>query len=801
MTDSMRVHPFIYHLFKTSVRLALVLIFFGIPIAAYYLRVHGIGFGAKEALCDALSTPAVEVQIERLALDPFKGLFAKNIVVREKAWPQRSLANLSSLVISVNISELMHGRFVVDRLSLQNASASIPISKEENAARLNAKDINAEVIWLGDRLRLSLFDGVVDGIRVHLSGEILNPLSFTPHQPPSDSAGMQNHLLLQSFSSALAETRFLSAAPVLKAYFEVDASDLNSLQIPDIRINSKQFTFRTWGLESVEIEGNYNEGVLRLPLIRLRDKTGTFQASAQWNPAAQSLAMSIISTLNPSPFLSSYAPASSPLQKLHFPSPPRLEADLKADLSPSVPEIRVTGNFQSPELNYDELKFSNVGYGFSYGGGVFYARDLTLSSHRGEITANLWIAKDDIRLSLKNSIPPSDLVSLVNPQTRNFLEKMEFKDLPQVTLTLTMPKLDFASMSGKGHIKLGRTAMRESWIDNGVADFEISDQCVTYKNIVINTGNGRGTGMFAYDVGRQEVRLENIKSTLIPLDLMMWIDPKIAKTITPYRFRSAPYVTVHGKVHMRDPAKNALGINVDAPGLDYDLLGKTLSFGRTTARVDVVSNKVIADVKKAELMGGKVAVKAHVSVIPTDPTFTADVTLNRVNFSKLTNLYFKYDDSKGVVSGRYQFQARMGQESQMTGTGNIRVEDGNVFAIPMFGPFSYILGSILPGVAYNTARFATADFTAANEKITSNNIEIQGTGFGMYGSGDIYFLTGGLDMSMRINAKGIPGVVFFPVSKLFEYYSNGTISEPHWYPKIIPRIPIFGGGSKKSTTP
>jgi hypothetical protein len=379
---------------------------------------------------------------------------------------------------------------------------------------------------------------------------------------------------------------------------------------------------------------------------------------------------------------------------------------------------------------------------------------------------------------------------------------MQFKDLPEVTLSLNTKKLDFASIRGTGHVKLGRTAMRGSWVDNGEADFDIADRCFTYKNIVIAMGAGRGTGLFAYDIAKQEVRFENIRSTLIPCDLMMWIDPHISKTLAPYRFRSGPSVTLQGKVGMRGPEKNALSINVESTtGLDYDLLGKTLSFGRTTGHVDVTANKVHVNIKKADLMGGHVALDTLVSINPKDPTFTTDVILNRVDFAKLTTLYFKYNDSKGVISGRYKFNARMGDESQMTGNGNIRIEDGNVFAIPLLGPFSYILGSILPGVVYNTARLATADFTAANQKINTKNIEIQGSGFSMFGQGDIFFLTGGLDMSMRINAQGIPGIVFFPVSKLFEYYSNGTISEPHWSPKIMPRIPLFGGPQNKNTSP
>jgi len=379
---------------------------------------------------------------------------------------------------------------------------------------------------------------------------------------------------------------------------------------------------------------------------------------------------------------------------------------------------------------------------------------------------------------------------------------MEFADLPEISVSLRGNRLDFAAISGNASLKLGRTANRGAWIDSGVADVEIADRCLTYKNLVIATGKGRGTGSFAYDIARQEVRLKDIVSTLVPVDVMMWIDPRIAETIRPYRFRASPKVKVEGKVHMKDPLKNDLAIRIDAPGgLDYDLLKKTLPFGKTSANVDVVANKVTATIKNAELFGGNASVKAVVSINPANPFFSTNATLTRVNFAKLTNLYFDYDDSKGVVSGEYSFEARMGDEENMTGRGKLRIEEGNVFAIPVFGPFSAILGSLIPGVVYNTARLATADFTVADKKINTRNIEIAGTGFSMFGSGDIYFLTGGLNMSMRINAQGVPGLVFFPVSKLLEYHSDGTISDPRWRPKIIPKIPLPGSKPRTNSAP
>ena len=280
---------------------------------------------------------------------------------------------------------------------------------------------------------------------------------------------------------------------------------------------------------------------------------------------------------------------------------------------------------------------------------------------------------------------------------------------------------------------------------------------------------------------------------MMPEKVLMWIDPKIAQNVIPYRFQAPPSSIVQGKVHLKDPNKNNLAISLQADsGLDYDLLHKTLHFGSTAAQINIIGAKVHADVKRAALMGGNIALKAIVSVDPKDQSFSVDAKINRVNFAQLTKLYFKFDTSKGRVSGVYKFNALAGKENLMRGAGNLRVEDGNVFAIPILGPFSDILGSILPGVAYQTAHLATADFTVAKEIINTKNLKIQGAGFSMYGSGDIYFMTGKLDMDMRLNARGLPGIVFFPMSKLLEYVSTGTVSVPAWRPKIIPRITLPG---------
>ncbi len=793
----MKVHPIVYFLFKFVVRLVLLLIFIGLPAATYYQSIRGIGFGAKEALSKALSSPTLEVSMEQLSINPFMGLVAKGVQVRERGNASRVLTSINQVAVSLNLGELMLQRVIVNSLSLRMADASIPVSESPDGPRASIKDINAEIVLLGDSLRVSTFEAAVEGIRVRFTGEVQNPFAFQLPEPDKKQGSPAKKPPFEKILSHLSEISFSKGEPLIQGSFKIDAAHPESLQIPDLSVTCAQIAWRGISLSDLQIQGEYTDARLRVPVIKTSDSTGNLQASGEWEPSSGKARLSVRANLNPGPILRSLMDSNQDKNEVHFRSAPQFEAEATADFTQAHAGLRVIGDFLAPSVAYKGVELREVGCGFAWADQRLHVRDISFQAKRGVFSGNLWIAPHDYRLQAHTTIPPTDLSPLVDGPTREFLDKMEIADLPEITLSLRAPKMDFAAMKGTGHLKLGRTAMRGAWIDSGSANLEIGDSCVNYKDIVIITGPGKGTGAFAYDVGRQEVRLENIRSTLIPYEVLMWIDPKIAKTISPYRFRSNPNVAVQGKVHMRLATKNNLSIQVESPaGMDYDLLGKTLSFGKTSAKVLVIGNKVEARVTRAPIMGGEVTLNADVSIDPKAPFLTADVKLERVNFSKLTKLYFDYDDSKGVVSGKYNFKTKMGQEEQMTGKGSIRIEDGNVFAIPTLGPFSSIIGAILPGVAYNTARLATADFSVANKKVTTKNIEIVGSGFSMFGDGDIYFLTGQLDMDMRLNAQGVPGILFFPVSKLLEYHSNGTFSDPGWLPKIIPSIPAFGGTKK-----
>jgi hypothetical protein len=774
---------------RWTIRLFLFLLFICLPAAIIYFREIGISDEWKERVAAALSGEGFQTQIGRLAIDPFKGLVAENVVVRETSEEHRDFARLEHLVVSLNLADLLSGHVTIDQLQLDETDVSIPLGRQADSARLEVDDVSAELSLVGDQLRIGSLEGRVQGIRFVISGLLRNPRAF--HHKDAQDPSDQRSRLVSQVVSRISSLKYPGQPPELSLKVNGDLADLSTVQVSPILLRSGPIIAPNWRVEGLDVEAAYTNRALSIKRFRLRGREGALNLTAHWQNSVLDFEASSTLTLEP---FARLIPENSPLEDFKFASRPQLEASGQITHASSSLQYNVTGSAQLGKFSFRGIDFDAFSTDFAATNGKIFLRDTKLRAAGGEIGASLLFAPDDFRARLSSTIAPTAFAPLLGKKERDVIKLLNFRDAPFVQLELRGPKPEFAAITGTGFVRLGRTSMRGSTLDWGQSQIEIADSAITYKDFSLGRGKAVGKGTFVYDFGGKQVILRDIESTMPPVDVMMWIDPKIAETIKPYRFRQPPRVRAEGVVDLKiPPQKNDLHLAIQSEsGLDYDLLERTLKFGRTNANVDITGTKVIADIKSAELMEGDVGVNAVVSFDPADPTFGAKIDIRRVNFEQLTKLYFNYDDSRGVASGNFKFTARMGQEQQMRGDGSIRVEEGRVFAIPILGPLSEIVNKIIPGAGFQTARLATADFTVGDEKITTKNLKVEGAGFSLFGSGDIYFVADKMNMSVRLNARGLPGLVLFPVSKLFEYVGTGSLSKPEWRPKIIPR---FGGGS------
>jgi hypothetical protein len=314
------------------------------------------------------------------------------------------------------------------------------------------------------------------------------------------------------------------------------------------------------------------------------------------------------------------------------------------------------------------------------------------------------------------------------------------------------------------------------------ANVRLEKGALTFDNFRVTRDEGVGTGSFTYDFVKREVRLKEVKSTLRPTDAILWIEPKLFKEVAPYKFRQPPSIVANGVIHFGAP-NDHLELTVDAPtGMDYVFLGKTLPVDRVSGRLLFTDNRLQLSEIAGRLFNGDIRGTADISLAKGDPHYQANLTLEGVDFPRIADLYFKYETARGRLSGTYEWTGLGSEARSMRGSGSARVIDGDIFAIPVFGPLSGLLGAIIPGVGYSLAHKANASFTVKEGVIHTDDFKVSGKLFGMVGHGDVRFLDDKLDFDIRVDASG-PGVLLTPMYKLFEYKGEGSISKPNWHPK------------------
>ena len=102
----------------------------------------------RSALPAALSGEGFRTEIGKLSIDPFKGLVAKNVEVKETR-RTKNFARIERLVVSVNFADLLAGRVTIDQLQLDETDVSIPIGTRTRRPRLDVNGVSAELFIAG----------------------------------------------------------------------------------------------------------------------------------------------------------------------------------------------------------------------------------------------------------------------------------------------------------------------------------------------------------------------------------------------------------------------------------------------------------------------------------------------------------------------------------------------------------------------------------------------------------------------------------------------------------------------------
>lgn len=781
----------IHHTIARLLQAVAIFIVIGIPILLVIVRTHGLGDTVRKRVEKAISGQFYEVKIHRLLFSISDGLIAENLRVQEKSASHRLLAHASRVTILPKLSSLSTGGVEIESFQLHHATIDVPLGNTQEP-RLRLDHVEAKIICPPEQLTLSNARFELCGIHVHASGNFLNPKTFAPHPVASEGPGKIAQII-ELIQEQLQRIQWDEMAPSLEIEASGDLTKIESLHADHITFRSGSCSYGPWQLKSISADLDYANLALKLQHLSLEDHCGEFHISGNADFKNKEASLNFSGSCDVAS-LSTLLASKSPLADCVWIDPPHLEGALSAVWKKEPVDFQAEAHLAAERFAYRGIEMKSLSGGCIFREGRFLARDFYVTGSPGSLTLDFMAAPDDYRVRINAALFPQLIAPAVKGNLQTTLALMNFQDPLKITFEGHAPKSDPLLLEGSGTLTAGRSAMRGSAIDGLSAAFQVKDESIDFQNIAAHVGEKTAQGECIYDIKNKEIRFPGITSRLDPVAVMMWIDPRIAESLKDYRFHQTPDLSVTGCIGLKDPQKNNFKIDIKAPeGLDYTLIKRELSFMSVVGTAAIKKQELRIDIPQALLFDGPIALKVHASIVPGDGRYGADVHLENVDFKSITKLYFDYNNSEGKLSGNYSFTTITGDDYAMVGKGNLVIKDGNVLAMPIFGPLSDLMNDILPGLGYQAARRATADLTVQKGIINTKNLSIQSAEFSMIGFGDIYYLEDRMNMSIRLNVQGIPGLVLFPVSKLFEYVSDGSLKHPGWRSKFVtlPKIPTL----------
>jgi AsmA-like C-terminal region len=768
----------------TFVRLVILGVIFGLGGGGYYLAKRGFGRQWRYRVVEELRKRGVEANIGRLTLDPFRGLVAKNVRIFDYKNRENILALISEVSLDINYAALIHHEPFLNALDVRDAQIILPFKTAgEKGDKAVLTNLRAHVYFPPEQIYVSQAEGIFCGIRISATGQLIKRENYQPSPALSAEEWQERLLIAQRVVNELQKFRFPATRPSLQIKFTGDVAELEKARV-EATLRGDRLQRGSYEMRDLSAVAEWNNQQLTIAHCEWSDDMGSFAGRANWNVQRSSASFQTRSSLDLKAFLDAFG-LDEPFASIEFQAPPAVEVSGSVNFGSDRFRPDIIGHVAFGRFTYKKVPFSDLTADFSWDGERTLVRDLRLRHQTGQIRADLFDAPADFRLNIESTIVPEAVRMIAPPELNEFLRQWEWQRPPAIRLAIRGRDHNPGTWKGDGTLILGRSRFRGTWMNSADTKIHFADGALACEDLHVARNEGTGTGSFTYDFKKHEVRISNIKSSLNPAEVIYWIDPKISNTVVPYKFRRPPSVTANGLYQFHGGKNTRLEVKVEgANGMDYVFLGKTLPFDRISTRLLFTNDRLqIIDLRGA-LLSGTLRGNADISLARNDPRYRANISVSQINFPLLTDLYYNYKTALGLLNGTYDFTGLGSDPRTMRGRGKVEVSNGDVFAIPIFGPLSGILNRILPGSGYSIAHKASAVFKIDQGIIHTDDFDADGTLFSMLGHGNVHFLDDKLDFNLRLNMKG-PGVLLTPMYRLFEYAGTGSLKKPDWRPAVL----------------
>ena len=512
---------------------------------------------------------------------------------------------------------------------------------------------------------------------------------------------------------------------------------------------------------------------------------------------------------------------------------------------PQSPVISVSGRFAAPEgekfsvqasgsghlgnFLFLETPYEELGADFSWNDGDLYLRDLVVKHDHGQLEGDVLSRGNTIKYDLTSTLPLSAFDPFITSGSKTELElaKVKFRDNSTLNLDIEgeLDHSDLTTWTSSGKAHLSNFTYRDTDLHHLKTEFEIKQgqQSFTMVKCLVNDNKEIARTRFGgkpskelnvdsilIDRNAHQVVISNLRGELWPTPIIRIFAPAASRHLeNNYRFHEPPNVTLNGSFSTKkgDNTKNAYSVRITTKGqTDYPFLGKPLPTTNLKADVTIKRSQVTVDNIFFNTLDGTAAGKVIIDTKRGGPnSYRGTMKWNRLYFPKISQVYQFKEKEKGWLTGQINFSGVDSDIRQFNATGVIGIEKGNLVSLPVLGPLSPIIAGVLGDkrMGYERAKDASATFAIQNGVWQTKDFSAVSTSINLTGEGWIDMKTERMDMTVRLNARGLLGFLTMPLAPLkgmFQFRGTGEFSNPKWKPSPFTR-PAKGAADPIFRTP
>lgn len=743
----------------------------------------------------------VQVEIGALSYLPLRGVSASRVRVFSDAAHRHEISRLERVLLDFDKTKLARGVVRLNKMELRNAALSLPVDPDDPASgTLEITGAHGTLLMPGGR-RLEIRDarGRIAGIEVSLDARLTGNQKTRETTDQVSNAGKRRQILAR-IVELLEPWRFdPEDPPRLAVFLEGDANDRAALSAK-ITLHARQLEKNQHRLEELHAEAELTGDLFNLTTVRARDSRGKLDGRLDYDLRERSGRFDLQTSLEIAPLLTAWLDRPAPSQ-IVIGGGQELVAEGEFHLDgQNTPHVHMTGRAAAEAVMLRGVRFDAVESAFAWREGDLFLRDLQLSRADGEATGKLLVQWPLVRMALHSTLPASVYKPLFTGMP---LETVidRFGERPGAAFDIRLEggfdvtdKTSWA-YSGGGVVRnvsyqgvpVDFAECRMS-LSHHELDFFDGSVVFNYQDYPLRTafnGPNQGTakvGRIRY-VGRDKiVEVEDVSGMIWAAPLVRLFAPKVADSLEAYRFHHPPQLKGSGVVDVTPRGRTALDVSFSSPhSADYRFLGENVTLSQPSGKVSIRGPRVTVSELALNAFDGPV--RAQFDYL--DGKLSGETSWTGLSIPALTSTYGFQAKGGGEITGRLAFSLSGGRVETMIGDGLFALEKTELFSVPMFGPLSQVISGVLNDrrAGFERAKSAFCTFEIKDGVLRTRDFQTSTTSLSFVGEGEVDLSARTLDMTMRMNARGLLGLLTLPLRPfygMFQFRGTGPLREPDW---------------------